>query len=271
MLTRNCTPPMSPPIGTPEPLIWYCHSCSMAYKLSVTRRCLRCTSTQMTNVSYSPAAKRRRRLHNRRLRSIPTAESHDYEFWTARNDWRRFRTFYEANPEAWKRRTMRDLAGALGRERRAKKSKIETWRRFEITKGRLERMLSMTHSCEKDCDYPSQCHSERYEAYMKNPKKVVGPVKPIASPNKNDDGEDEGKPPLCGLLPEFEQEVTDPEEVDDHDEILRAYESQDEWFATSQHPVDDSDNETNEKTDSEETSINSYRGIQYMSGRRRRW
>ncbi|KAF4970711.1 hypothetical protein FSARC_2342 [Fusarium sarcochroum] len=244
MLTRNCTPPKSPPPGKPASWIWKCRRCSTTYKLSVTRRCLRCIETKMIGISHASTAKRRRRL--RAISSIPAADGHDYDFWTAHNDWRRFRSVYEASPEAWRRRTMRDLAGTSGRERRIKKSQVETERRTEITQGRLERMLSLTHSCEQDCDYPSQCHTERYQAFLRDPSKVVGAVQPTATPDDSDNEEDQAKLPLCSLLPEFDQHMTSPEEIDDFDEILIAYESQeqfDDWFATSQLPSDDSDDD----------------------------
>ncbi|KAJ4261664.1 hypothetical protein NW762_007102 [Fusarium torreyae] len=195
----------------------------------------------MIGPSQTIAAKRRRRL--RELRSIPAARGHDYDFWTAHNDWRRFRSAYEASPQAWRSRTMHDLAGYSGRERRIKKSQVETDRRTEITQARLERMLSETHSCEQDCDYPSQCHMERYQAFRRDPSKVIGAVRPPATV---DDAVDQAKLPLCGLLPEFDQHMTSPEEIDDFDEILLAYENQeqfDDWFVTSQHPSDDSDDD----------------------------
>ncbi|SPJ71305.1 uncharacterized protein FTOL_01033 [Fusarium torulosum] len=249
MLTRKCIPPTTPPPGKPASWMWTCERCKISYKLAVTRRCLHCDSTRLLRnvksigASITKASIRRRRLD--RLRRIPVAENHDYDFWSVQNDWRRFRSIYMADPEAWKRRTMRDLAGSSGAVRRAKKFEIETNRRTEITQDRFQRMLNCTHSCESDCDYPSQCHTERYQVFQKNPNMVAGHVE-IFAPTYDEDEEDQGKLPLCGLLPEFDQEMTSPEDIDDQDEILAAYEAkeQDEWFAAPRSSSDDENEDT---------------------------
>ncbi|KAF4994923.1 hypothetical protein FGRMN_5473 [Fusarium graminum] len=249
MLTRKCIPPKTPPPGKPASWKWTCDRCKVSYKLAVTRRCLHCNSTRLfrdvkfIGASITKPSTRRRRLN--KLRYIPSADNHDYDFWSVHNDWRRFRAIYKTDPEAWKRRTMRDLAGSSSAVRRAKKVEIETTRRSEITQGRFTRMLNYTHSCEFDCDYPSQCHTERYQAYQKDPSMVTGHVE-IFAPVYDKDEEDQGKLPLCGLLPEFDQEITSPEDINDQDEILAAYEAQeqDEWFSAPRPNSDDENEDT---------------------------
>ncbi|KAM0351560.1 hypothetical protein ACHAPU_002568 [Fusarium lateritium] len=251
MLNRNCIPPQNPPPGKPASWKWTCVRCKVSYKLAVTRRCLQCNSTRLfrdvkfIGASISKSYTRRRRL--RKLGLTPPADNHDYDFWSVHNDWRRFRSIYNTDPDAWNRRTMRDLAGSSSAARRAKKVEIETTRRSEITHDRFARMLNYTHSCEVDCDYPSQCHTERWEAFQKDPSMVTGDVE-IFAPVYDEDEEDQGKLPLCGLLPEFDQDITSPEDIDDQDEILAAYEAQeqDEWFAAPQPNSDDDEDTTSQ-------------------------
>jgi hypothetical protein len=137
------------------------------------------------------------------------------------------------------------------------KAQIETKRRTEMTQHRLERILSNTYNCEIDCDYPSQCHSERFEAFMKRPDDVIAGKMAMGIPVYGEDGNDIGKLPLCGLIPEFDQEITDPEDLDDEDEILAAYEDneQDEWFATSQVSPDSSEDEEEHEEKGEEEDV----------------
>jgi hypothetical protein len=74
---------------------------------------------------------------------------------------------------------------------------------------------------------------------------VAGHVE-IFAPTYDEDEEDQGKLPLCGLLPEFDQEMTSPEDIDDQDEILAAYEAQEqnEWFAAPRSNSDDENEDT---------------------------
>jgi hypothetical protein len=115
-------------------------------------------------------------------------------------------------------------------------------------------MLSNTHNCEIDCDYPSQCHSERFEAMMNRPDEVVTGTMSMGIPVYGEDGRNIGKLPLCGLIPEFDQQMTEPEELDNEDEILAAYEDdeKDDWFATSQFSPDSSDEEDEDQEKQEE-------------------
>lgn len=157
----------------------------------------------------------------------------DYEYWTRYNDWRRFRSAYEKDPEGWKRRTEKEINDSEGRERRALMWHLERKRRIEITEERRSKFIKGTYSCDKDCDYPSQCHHERWAANqllstLKCPGQVVGRLFP---PWKDE----APKSPLCRLLPELEldkdgdmtmtspESVTSPERIDDNDEIIIAY------------------------------------------------
>ncbi|RGP68748.1 hypothetical protein FLONG3_8011 [Fusarium longipes] len=265
MLTYSCTPPESPPrAGKPTSWTWTCLECRATWKLAVTQRCLRCTMTKTVGgsnmIGRSHSSPKTRRFRIKKLRSIRPAENHDYDYWTVHNDWRRFRSAYNADPEDWKHRTARELDTLRGERRRIAKAQIEAKRRTEMTRQRLERMLSNTHNCEVDCDYPSQCHSERFEAFISRPDDVIVGNATMGIPMYGEDEKDIGKLPLCGLIPEFDQEMTDPEELD-NDEILAAYEDQeqDEWFATSQLSPESSEEDEDEG-----------RGMRGRRGQRRR-
>ncbi|KAJ4320316.1 hypothetical protein N0V84_005917 [Fusarium piperis] len=227
MNSTTSTPPPTPPFNSPALWHWRCQGCNTVYKLSVTRRCLECTETTYVGKSRSPPNARRRRI--RRYNRIPLG-AFDYEYWTTYNDWRRFRSAYDKDPSGWKHRTGKELNGSVGRERRGLMQQLERKRRIEITKERRSRFIKATYSCDKDCDYPSQCHQERWAAYMRMSSglkcpggQVVGTLLPPS------EEEDEPKSPLCGLLPELELDMdgdmamTSPESIEDDDEIVNAY------------------------------------------------
>ncbi|KAM0428577.1 hypothetical protein ACHAPT_006938 [Fusarium lateritium] len=229
MDSLTATPTPKPPFGTPPPWQWRCKHCKTFYNIAVTRRCLICTESAYTGKSWTNRKDRLRRI--RRNNRIPLGEF-DYEYWTTYNDWRRFRVAYESDPTGWKRRTSRELkATTTNRERRIVMRRLERKRRIEITDKRGKRFIKNTYSCEKDCDYPSQCHQERWAAYKRTFRSGIrdpsGQVVGTLWPPSYD--EDEPKSPLCGLLPELEPDMegditmTSPESIDDDDEIISAY------------------------------------------------
>ncbi|KAF9784867.1 hypothetical protein IL306_006550 [Fusarium sp. DS 682] len=232
MFTRNCIPPKDPPPGEPVPCTWRCTTCNEQYKLSITSRCLECQSTKRTRTkrrrSDAPtSAPSRRQKVPRRV--YPTIDDFDYEFWAIHNDWRRFRSAYERNPQKWERRINHNLEGVSSTQRRARRFKIEVKTRTQFTENRLKRMLRNGHNCELDCDYPSQCQTERYEA---STKEILPVTNGRLHPTWYD--EEDVKLPLCELLPEFDQEMPMPEDVVNEDEILAAYKRDvDAWFASS--------------------------------------
>ncbi|EXM09830.1 hypothetical protein ACKRZS_000132 [Fusarium odoratissimum] len=261
MFTRNCIPPKDPPPGTPEPCVWRCHECGRKYKISVTSRCIRCPSYNdkppyMYLSGNSPdgqptreyrksplsgsspdgksATKTRKSPTNRTYskRPSPSVYNYDYEFWGQYNDWKRFGSEYEARPERWESRIKHNFDGKGSAPRRAERYKFEVETRTYFTEERLERMLKRKHNCELDCDYPSQCQTERYEASRKGSRKVTGGK--VHPPRYGDDKGNAGKMPLCELLPGFDQEITSPEDVDDEDVIFAAYKRDvDAWYAST--------------------------------------
>ncbi|RBR23380.1 uncharacterized protein FIESC28_03856 [Fusarium coffeatum] len=248
MLSYTGAPPETLPAAKPPSWFWKCSLCRSRWKLAVTRRCLRCTKTKtvggskMIGLSRSDEWQRNNRLDKHR--ASRRAKKHDYDYWTVHNDWRRFHSVYKADPEAWKGRTDSELFKLKGRERRVMKVQIEKSRRTEITQQRLERMLNNTHNCDIDCDYPSQCRSERYEADLQEFDDVVLRNMVMKIPNPDDDGYTIGKLPLCGLIPGFSPKTTDAEDLDSEDETLVADEDQQaDWFATSPRSPVSSDEE----------------------------
>lgn len=221
------TPPSTPPFNSHAPWHWQCRACNTAYKLSVTRRCLVCTETIYTGRSHTPPRVRRRRI--RRNSKVPLG-AFDYEYWTTYNDWRRFRSAYRKDPAGWKRLTERELKGTAGGERRSLMRRLERKRRIEMTEERRSRFIKATYSCQEDCDYPSQCHQERWAAYMRMSSGLECPggqvVGRLLAPSEE---EDEPKSPLCALLPELELDMdgdmtmTSPESIQENDEIINAY------------------------------------------------
>ncbi|KAF5619088.1 hypothetical protein F52700_11948 [Fusarium sp. NRRL 52700] len=261
MFTLNCIPPEDPPGGAPVPILWKCDRCEQVYRLSVTSRCIKCPSYN-SNPPYkylsgtSPDGEPTREYQKSPLSgnnspdSRSTAETsppsrkyserpsrdlfnYDYEFWGQYNDWKRFRSEYEARPEKWERRIKRSFDGLNSVQRREKRYKFEVESRTNLAEERLERMLERKQNCELDCDYFSQCHTERYEASMKNPQKVTGGT--LHPPFYDEDDGIAGKLPLCELLPQFGQEMTTPEDIEnDEDEILAAYKRDvDAWYAST--------------------------------------
>lgn len=264
MLSYTCAPPETPPAVKPPSWVWECPRCRRTWKLAVTRRCLKCTMTEtvggskMIGISRSDKWKRSQGLEKHR--GIRTAKTHDYDYWTIHNDWRRFRSVYKADPEAWRRHTDSKLSGLGGKTRRVMKVQIEKSRRIEMTQQRLERMLKCAHNCEIDCDYPSQCHWERYEAHLQRPDEVIIGNMSMGIPVYAED-DDIGKLPLCGLLPEFDLKTTDPEDLDNEDEILIAYEDQQQdWFETSPLSPDSSDEEEEVTEQGPDDEVNEKQG-----------
>ncbi|KAF4498486.1 hypothetical protein FAGAP_5337 [Fusarium agapanthi] len=261
MFTLNCIPPKEHPGGAPVPILWQCHGCNQEYKLSVTSRCIKCPSYNSNPPYKYLSGKSSDGRPTREYQESPlsdnnspdsrfTAEAsppsrkyskrpsldlynYDYEFWSQYNDWKRFRSEYEARPERWESRIKRSFDGLDSVQGRAKRYKFEVESRTHLTEERLERMLERKQNCELDCDYPSQCHSERYEALMKSPQKVIGGK--FHPTFYDEDDEKAGKLPLCELLPQFDQEMTTPEDIEnDEDEILAAYKRDvDAWYAST--------------------------------------
>ncbi|KAF4999632.1 hypothetical protein FDECE_11449 [Fusarium decemcellulare] len=245
MAIHSTKPSSSPPRSSATGLAWVCKHCGITYKIAVTRRCLKCFATTKIGPSTTPAYKRRRRLE--RYAKMPSIAHMDYEHWTIYNDWRRFRASYSADPAAWKSRTKRELRGAEGKERQALKDELEMTRRIEITEERKKRFANGTWSCEKDCDYLSQCAHERYEAKHNGVAVVGSVIKPAIDDIVNVD-------PTCALLPEPKVEVADPEAIYDDDEIIMAYEARDQydWFTKTQDDADLNDDEEAKLSDETE-------------------
>ncbi|KAF4983972.1 hypothetical protein FZEAL_726 [Fusarium zealandicum] len=248
-----------------SPWQWQCHRCQVMYNIAVTRRCLSCTATLSIGTSRSSPRRRRRRL--RANKKTPNVEF-DYDFWTIKNDWSRFRTAFVEDPAAWKRRSMRELGDSSGKERKVKRAQLEHERRLEITEERRRRFVRKTYNCEKDCDYPSQCHHERYRAFMSVSDadieenlsdELVGKIIPPA------DGDLEEIAPICGILqPEIDtpepvintpkMDITTPEHVDETDDIIMAYEDreQDAWFTHSPRTPDSNDHSSSSSDEGDE-------------------
>ncbi|KAI1012646.1 hypothetical protein LB504_008369 [Fusarium proliferatum] len=266
MFPLNCIPPKDPPPGTPEPCIWQCHNCGQDYRISVTSRCIKCPSYNSSppykylsgkssdggptrtyqksplSCNHSPDSSSTTEAEtsptSRKYSKRPsiTLSNYDYEFWNQYNDWKRFRLEYEARPERWESRIKRSFDGLDNAQRRAKRYKFEVEARTHLTVERLVRMLERKQNCEVDCNFPGQCHTERYEVLRKRPPKATGG--PFHSTYYDEDEEEEeeaGKLPLCELLPQFDQEMTSPEDIDDdEDEIFAAYRRDvDAWCAST--------------------------------------
>ncbi|KAM6538282.1 hypothetical protein FALCPG4_000157 [Fusarium falciforme] len=227
MNSTASTPPSTPPSKSTALWYWHCKRCDTDYNISVTRRCLDCTATGY--IGKSPSSPEARRCRIMRTNMVPLS-AFDYEYWATYNDWRRFRSAYEKDPSGWKRRTGREPKGSVGRERRALMTQLERKRRIEITEERRTKFIKATYSCEKDCDYPSQCHRERWAAYTRMTSGLKCPGGQVVGGGLRAPCEDdEPKSPLCRLLPELEMDIegditmTSPESIDDDDEIINAY------------------------------------------------
>ncbi|KAM5343181.1 hypothetical protein ACJ41O_014147 [Fusarium nematophilum] len=268
----NTTPPSEPPPTEFTPWKWLCPRCKRTYRIAVTTRCLTCNMTCLRTatpvVSRSP--QRRRRHGHRRRPSSPAPSEFDGTFWALRNDWRRFRTAYESSPSAWKRRTMRELGGTSGIERRSRRAQLERIRRSDVTEDRWNRIIKKTQRCDQDCDYPSQCHVERYKVVRRLIKSSVewdDEDAPLLMKKLFNDAyipadEDVGDPPsLVAFDPDMEMTV--PENINDNDEIIMAYEACEDadWFSrlrdfsdsSSSSSGSDDSNKTTESISSDET------------------
>ncbi|OTB08916.1 hypothetical protein M426DRAFT_129187 [Hypoxylon sp. CI-4A] len=122
------TPP--PPPRQPYPWLWQCHSCSTVWRLGCTRRCLICAHEYC--VSSNPPKTRRGK--GRRRGNAMCASEFDYNGWA---EW-----------GAWRRKVL-GLETADGLER----------------KKRERAFAERSHNCVVDCDFPSECHHERYRLH----------------------------------------------------------------------------------------------------------
>ncbi|KAG9506706.1 hypothetical protein J7337_000240 [Fusarium musae] len=166
------------------------------------------------NGNSRPTTETEKSPRSRKYPKRPSLElyNYDYEFWVHYNDWKRSRTEYEARPETWESRIKRSFDGLDSVQGRAKRYKFEVESRTYLTEERLERMLERRQNCEIDCNYPSQCHTERYEALMKSSEKATGGT--FHPTNYDEDDE----------MPD----------VDDEDEIFAAYKRDvDAWYAST--------------------------------------
>ncbi|KAI1374804.1 hypothetical protein F4677DRAFT_424898 [Hypoxylon crocopeplum] len=124
------TPP--PPPRQPYPWLWQCHSCNTVYRMGCTRRCLICSHEFCVSVDPSPKNRRGKR---RRRASGVCASEFDYNGW---EEW-----------GAWRRKVLG--LGVVG----------------QTEKRQRERAFAeRTHNCITDCDYPSECHHERYRIHI---------------------------------------------------------------------------------------------------------
>ncbi|KAI1488919.1 hypothetical protein F5X96DRAFT_45471 [Biscogniauxia mediterranea] len=124
----NALPTPPPPPRQPYSWLWQCHSCSMVYRLGCTSRCLVCSHSYC--VSANPPSTTGRGKKRRRSPGMCASEF-DYHGWAEWGAWRRKVLGIEALGPA----------GAKKRERA---------------------FVTKTHNCWTDCDYPSECHHERY-------------------------------------------------------------------------------------------------------------
>ncbi|KAI1135793.1 hypothetical protein F5Y05DRAFT_393293 [Hypoxylon sp. FL0543] len=122
------TPP--PPPRQPYAWLWQCHSCNTVYRIGCTRRCLVCSHEYC--VSADPPKARRGK--KRRRGSGMCASEFDYNGWA---EW-----------GAWRRKVLGlEVLGRAGEKQRERA------------------FANRTHNCIMDCDYPSECHHERYRLH----------------------------------------------------------------------------------------------------------
>ncbi|KAI0180738.1 hypothetical protein GGR52DRAFT_521497 [Hypoxylon sp. FL1284] len=127
------TPP--PPPRLPFAWRWQCHSCSTIYKIGCTRRCLVCSHEFCVSATAPRSGTKRRRRANGTC-----ASEFDYSGWA---DW-----------GAWRRKVVGSDVG----ERSPKTQREQAF-------------AARTHNCMRDCDYPSECHHERYRLHREAPEK----------------------------------------------------------------------------------------------------
>ncbi|KAK7420599.1 hypothetical protein QQZ08_010359 [Neonectria magnoliae] len=100
----------------------------------------------------------------------PCKSEFDYKGWAAWNDWRRDPTR--------KREPMKTT----------RRSEKEAKRRIEMFQAaRMERFLTGTHDCSKDCDSPSQCNHELREYHES--RRSMTPESEASSPESCTDTE----------------------------------------------------------------------------------
>lgn len=122
------TPPLPP--RQPYAWLWQCHSCSTVYRIGCTRRCLVCSHEYCVSASPLKATRGKKR----RRASGMCASEFDYSGWA---DW-----------GAWRRKVLGlEVAGRTGERQRE------------------QAFCDQTHNCIIDCDYPSECHHERYRLH----------------------------------------------------------------------------------------------------------
>ncbi|KAI0885113.1 uncharacterized protein GGS22DRAFT_162802 [Annulohypoxylon maeteangense] len=122
------TPPLPP--RQPYSWLWQCHSCNTVYRIGCTRRCLVCSHEYC--VSAGPPKVTRGK--KRRRPSGMCASEFDYSGWA---EW-----------GAWRRKVLGlELPGRAGERQRE------------------QAFSNKTHNCAVDCDYPSECHHERYRVH----------------------------------------------------------------------------------------------------------
>ncbi|KAI2465621.1 hypothetical protein F4781DRAFT_408706 [Annulohypoxylon bovei var. microspora] len=122
------TPPLPP--RQPFAWLWQCHSCNTVYRIGCTRRCLVCSHEYCVSASPPKATRGKKR----RRASGMCASEFDYSGWAEWGAWRRKVLGLEA-------------AGRAGQ------------------KQREQAFSTKTHNCVTDCDYPSECHHERYRLH----------------------------------------------------------------------------------------------------------
>ncbi|KAI1088712.1 hypothetical protein F5B19DRAFT_496109 [Rostrohypoxylon terebratum] len=122
------TPPLPP--RQPYAWLWQCHSCSTVYRIGCTRRCLVCSHEYCVSASPPKAVRGKKR----RRASGMCASEFDYSGWA---DW-----------GAWRRKVLGLEVGGRAGERQ-----------------REQAFCDRTHNCIVDCDYPSECHHERYRLH----------------------------------------------------------------------------------------------------------
>lgn len=149
-LTPDGMPTPPPPPRKPYPWLWQCHSCNTIYRIGCTRRCLVCDH----EYCVSTTTQQTRRGKKRRRSNSTCPSEFDYGGW---EEW-----------GAWRRKV-------LGLQ-------ITTW---AGQKQREQAFVDRKHNCMIDCDFPSQCHHERFrlqeEALEKNLQE--SPLEGLPSPS----------------------------------------------------------------------------------------